>query len=148
MKNGYVHNHLISAVEQQFRDVGAKVCREYPVNVRGRRGVIDLRVDFPCWPIACEAESTTSRRADWDVDKARASGAKILLILTPSGSLATSCRKQLQAKEAQGGLGSLWVFILRLGALPEWLARYLPLISPSFEESKTDTPGKQTGTHS
>jgi hypothetical protein len=144
MKNGYIHNHIVRITEQQFRKAGAIVRREYPVEVRGRCGIIDLRVDFPSWPIACEVE-TTSRRVAWDIDKARAAGAKILLILTPSGPIATSCDKQMHLKEVQGGMGLVWGNILTLGALPEWLAKYLPLISPSFEESKTNTFGKQIG---
>ena len=142
MKNGYIHNHISHAVERAFRQAGGEVCREYSVDVCGRPGRIDLRVDFPLWPIACEVESDP-RRVLWDIEKARAAAAKFLLILTPTASVARCCRDKILPCEEQDRLGPLGVFVLPLGALPQWIKEYLPLISTSFALAKANPSGKQ-----
>ncbi len=137
MKSGFIHNDvLLRTAEHRFRELGAQTCREYLVHVRGHCGFIDLRVDFPSFPIACEAE-TTPRRIQWDKEKARAMGAGTLLILVPTGRVARACRTKAAAEKPLYGGVYPETFFLTLGAFNKWLVQCFSLISRSFETSKT-----------
>lgn len=127
MRGGFVHNVvLLDPVETHFRGCQAEVRREFPTQPGRAAGFIDLVAKLDRWTIAVEAE-LTARRVCWDVHKARAIGAQVLLIVVPTRKVARAARTQLRA----AGLldGDFVVWILPLGAALQRLRSCFPLFS-------------------
>lgn len=146
MKGGYGHNQvLLLPAETHCRALGARIYREHPVNVEGRRGAVDLLAHFRSTRLVIEGENT-QHRVGWDIDKAAALRADALAILTPNCRVARACWRVVQRKGVPAEAPKLWICVLTLGAFHQWLDQSFRLFSGLFEHSKTIPGGRSLST--
>ncbi|MCG3148172.1 MAG: hypothetical protein PCFJNLEI_01615 [Verrucomicrobiae bacterium] len=121
MRGGFLHNQVLAArVEHAFRASGAEVCREYRIVTSALEGYVDLMVTCGGRRIACEIE-LTAERIYWDVAKAQAMHAVLLLIVVPNEQLARTVRQKLTDRQTTRRPLKLSVFCLTVGAVLEAL---------------------------
>lgn len=95
MRGGFLHNIvLVDSLHKALSEQGARVYREYQVAPGRRSGFIDLVAVRGSEWIAIEAELTPDR-IGWDMEKADAIGASLLLVVMPHGRAVSRARKSL-----------------------------------------------------
>ena len=94
MNGGYVHEHILDALEQEFRKTGAEVARQVPSRPGRRTGYVDLVVRRGDNLLAVEAE-TSCRRIVEDMQKAEELGARLWIVVA-NRRLADSVKRHLK----------------------------------------------------
>ena len=106
MRSDWTKKQAITArAERFFRDAGASVHSAYRIITTKLDGCIDLLVEFRGQRIACEIEMS-AECLKWDIAKARAVRATVLLVVVPNEELAETARSRLAGFKACG-LGPL-----------------------------------------
>ena len=114
MRGGYLHNTiLLDPIEALFRQADAQTRREYPVQNVTTRGAIDLVATWNGNLVAVEAERKAERTAH-DVQKARAAGADLLVIVVPNRRIASAVMRHLNENEVLTDCDvPVWVLAVR-----------------------------------
>jgi hypothetical protein len=134
VRGGFVHNRvLVDSIRKLAVAHGAAVSEEHRVSVGGKPGFVDLMIQIPSAVVVCEAE-LGPRRAVWDVAKASALDADLLLIVTPTRGVAT--RIQARLAESEIGNPELEIWVLPLGVARQRLHKLFSLISASIKSGK------------
>lgn len=139
MRKAFLHERiLLDPFEQHFRTVGAAVERESPVTYCGHPGFIDLLVQVGPCRIAIEGELTPTRLLN-DLNKAIASQATWLLVVTPTPSIAARCLRVLRPNIGNSPIGRICV--LPLGMALRQVRVCFPLNSTAFPAQKANQEG-------
>ena len=120
MRGNFFHNLLVARLEHAFRVLGAIVYREYRIATSTVNGFVDLFVIFQLFRIAIEIELTTDR-IRWDVFKALALKADMLLIVLPSSRLVRAAQECVDQLKASGKAVNVPVACLTFGGALEWI---------------------------
>lgn len=120
MRGSFLHNSLVAQIERAYRGLGASVSREYRIATRSLDGFVDLLIIYNLLRIVIEVELTTDR-VRWDVLKAGATNADLLLIIMPNSRLARAAQERVDELKASEKTANLPVYCLTLGAALERL---------------------------
>lgn len=139
MRGGFLHcRAMADGLKGALEGLGAPVRTEHPVGPGRRAGAVDLYAELREIRLVCEVE-LGPRRALKDVQKAEILGADVLLIVTPTASVARSVRARLRTLAAPR---------VRVHVLPYGLAlKYLSQVfgGECGRDGKTETLPRPRG---
>lgn len=96
MRGGFLHNEAMArSLKAALERLGARVWTEYPVGPGRRAGAVDLYAERNGFRLACELE-IGPRRVKQDVAKAEILGVDLLLIVTPTATIARVIERRLR----------------------------------------------------
>lgn len=115
MRGSPFHNSLVAQIERVCRELGAMVRTEYRIVTATVDGFVDLFVIYNLLRIAIEVELTVDR-IRWDVLKAIALNADLLIIVFPTKDLVSLAQKRVDGLNSSDKEGKLPVACLTMGA--------------------------------
>jgi len=118
MRGGYLHNEAMAAeLGATLKKCGARVWTEYPVEPGRRAGAVDIYAELGSVRLACEIE-LGPRRVLQDVKKAEALDVDLLLIVTPTATVA----RRIRAKLRTSAESRVRVRVLAMGLAAKYLS--------------------------
>ena len=136
MRGSYLHNHiLLDPIEEHFRLLGARTRREHPTRKKLAPGFVDLFIEWREHRIVCEAE-LSARRVLWDLEKAKALDATLLVIVVPRRVVAEAAWRRVKHSSTSSSNVQFW--ILPLGPALQRLRSCFPLFVGANGRQKTN----------